>query len=901
VEQWVFSKSLHLRRCGTTCTAETYKLLADEYFKKSTDVQGPTMFNGCQEWDRTTGNVKQVWVNSATGAVCKAVVNGASGQRTLVFSNYVANAATVTSKLSEWSGWSCPAPTCNRVMDVVLVLDESGSISSSEWKLLIAFSKSVVESYRIASDATNIGVVFFQSSARIISYLSDNKESILKALETGQKTGNTCIGCGMSVAYDYVFNNIPASKKVAGRPANPAQLMITLTDGENNTPSGAVTNLTNSANKTKNAGVVSVAIGVKGYRYSDLAIVASNLATGKAIYTVDDWNKLKDILSGLIMETCSDLPTQPCGLQCYGFCSCNQQCVCPVCRNLGRCYTNNCTSPATGCVAKQLTCSTTNKCVDMWCDNEKGCQSSNKNCTDSDPCTLDTCQPGSGCLHDRNPCDDNNKCTNDTCDSAVGCSHTYTCDDNNNCTVDTCDPAVGCGHTARVCDDGNECTENRCDPVTGCYFPIKNCDDHLVCTEDWCDNTTGCLHTARDCEDGDICTDNPCVEPAGCQNVTIPCDACKQFYEAGHTCDAGPCESARCVQIGNSTAECEHTAWTDEGQKCDTGNKCIQGGCNTTTNECTRTAVECVEILCTDVECNPLTGECERTLHVCDDGDPCTVDYCDNATGACRTTPFCNKVPCKTPTCVVGSDGTNATCEYVDYDCDSGNECSIDVCDDTMDKCQHFDVTCQSDKICVEVECDPAVGCVETNLTCDDQNPCTNDFCNETIGCYHTPKCVDDLFCTLDLCLPDGTCSHPSINCTKLLVFKDGERQCFDPACNEVRHCHKETKPAAVLDVCGNCLDTFANASLLNDTYARTACVGSLTWPKFAATLTAAAIAGIIIAALIGAIIVALSGFFGTRELLRRAKLAQDQAAHTNPLYEAGSHELVNPTYKGDS
>jgi hypothetical protein len=62
--------------------------------------------------------------------------------------------------------------------------------------------------------------------------------------------------------------------------------------------------------------------------------------------------------------------------------------------------------------------------------------------------------------------------------------------------------------------------------------------------------------------------------------------------------------------------------------------------------------------------------------------------------------------------------------------------------------------------------------------------------------------------------------------------------------------------------------------------------------------MTAAAAVGIILAALLAALIVALSSIFGTREIIRRAKEAQDQAAHNNPLYQDSGRELTNPTYQ---
>ena len=234
-----------------------------------------------------------------------------------------------------------------------------------------------------------------------------------------------------------------------------------------------------------------------------------------------------------------------------------------------------------------------------------------------------------------------------------------------------------------------------------------------------------------------------------------------------------------------------------------------------------------------------------------------------------------------------------ATCVYQPLSCDSGSQCVLGTCDVLTDHCILIDRTCPQTSICQDVSCDPLVGCVYTNHSCDDHNPCTLDYCNETVGCYHRPKCVDGLYCTDDVCLLDGTCWYPAINCHVTLTTN--QTSCFVSACDEQRHCYVTPSPTAFLDVCGHCVNTFGiNMTSWN----ATACIGTLTWPKFAATLTAAAVAGIIIAAIIGAVVVAISGIFGTRELIRRARAAQDQVVVNNPIYTANQQEGTNPFYQ---
>jgi hypothetical protein len=233
-----------------------------------------------------------------------------------------------------------------------------------------------------------------------------------------------------------------------------------------------------------------------------------------------------------------------------------------------------------------------------------------------------------------------------------------------------------------------------------------------------------------------------------------------------------------------------------------------------------------------------------------------------------------------------------------DLPCSSGTKCIVDGCDVNTGLCTHVDLNCDDGNPCTIDSCDSALGCQHVANLCDDGDICTNDFCTSTVGCQHPNKCDDHLFCTQDICARDGSCSYQPLQCN--IDLTSAEDGCFIANCSEQLHCFKQVSTSAFLDLCGNCIKTWGvNRSVWNSSALQGQCIGSLTWPKFAATLTAAAVAGIVIAAIIGAIIVSVSGFFATKELIRRARLAADQSAHNNPLYKASDHELQNPAFEG--
>ncbi|OQC06310.1 MAG: Dictyostelium (slime mold) repeat protein [Candidatus Hydrogenedentes bacterium ADurb.Bin101] len=103
----------------------------------------------------------------------------------------------------------------------------------------------------------------------------------------------------------------------------------------------------------------------------------------------------------------------------------------------------------------------------------------------------------------------------------------------------------------------------------------------------------------------------------------------------------------------------------------------------------------------------------------CDDGDLCTDDSCDAATG----------------------------CVFTPVTCDDGDLCTDDSCD-AATGCVFTPVTCDDGDLCTDDSCDAATGCVFTPITCDDGNPCTIDTCYPDAGCVYSwnPEC-DPAFC----------------------------------------------------------------------------------------------------------------------------------------------------------
>jgi len=129
--------------------------------------------------------------------------------------------------------------------------------------------------------------------------------------------------------------------------------------------------------------------------------------------------------------------------------------------------------------------------------------------------------------------------------------------------------------------------------------------------------------------------------------------------------------------------------------------------------------------------------DCFNDPQSCDDGDPCTEDYCDFEDGMCKV---------------------------ADKDCSDEFKCTADTCDPTI----------------VDPETGELGACIHKTVTCDDEDPCTADACNEETGsCINTSICDDGNPCTTDLCDPETQeCNNEPVedgtDCTDGLDFTTG-------------------------------------------------------------------------------------------------------------------------------
>ncbi len=338
------------------------------------------------------------------------------------------------------------------------------------------------------------------------------------------------------------------------------------------------------------------------------------------------------------------------------------------------------------------------------------------------------------------------------------CTNDAECDDGLSCTVDRC--AEG---PPRVCTweiSPDTCFVNGICASSGSTHPNEPC---LICDPSTPDQWTP-KENATSCDDGNICTSGEVCTEGVCAGIAISCNddnACtRDFCDPAEGCHTAVLAAFTCDDGVRCTIDdrCTETA-TCAGlpNTCDDGDPCTTDICNEV-DGCTHTVEDglacagpnaCRLGICQDGAC--AVGDSVN----CDDGNSCTIDTCDDRVG-------CVHLPTLSPCCIGASSV-----------CDDGNPCTDDACDALTGACSYANNSascddlnpCTSGDQCTEGACAGGL-----TSACDDQNPCTRDSCNPSLAdlCLHEPQagpCDDGLECSTDDACVAGTCRGDTSDC----------------------------------------------------------------------------------------------------------------------------------------
>ena len=172
--------------------------------------------------------------------------------------------------------------------DIMLVLDESGSISSQDFVREENFAASVINNVMTTPGGARVGMVQFSSDARLTMPFQTNKQSALTAVsQMFQRGGSTCIGCGIDLARQrFQLDPRPQATK----------FMIVLTDGVNNVNTGNFNSVVNAA---KSAGIKLIAVGVGSVDQNQIEFIASDIPNVQTSFLINNFSELPTILNQL--------------------------------------------------------------------------------------------------------------------------------------------------------------------------------------------------------------------------------------------------------------------------------------------------------------------------------------------------------------------------------------------------------------------------------------------------------------------------------------------------------------------------------------------------------------------------------------------------------------------------
>ena len=177
----------------------------------------------------------------------------------------------------------CPG-VCNETVsccpaDVVLVVDRSGSIGTSNWPHVIAYVKDRVNRTQFTGwDGNRMGVVAFSSAAEVVCPLTHEQDELMECIDAIVFTGG---GTNTREAID-----LAGQMQQGCNGTNRTRLIEVITDGVSNSPSATQS----SAQQQKDQGIIMFAVGVGNPSLTELQGIASEPK-------VDHWAYMREFES----------------------------------------------------------------------------------------------------------------------------------------------------------------------------------------------------------------------------------------------------------------------------------------------------------------------------------------------------------------------------------------------------------------------------------------------------------------------------------------------------------------------------------------------------------------------------------------------------------------------------
>ena len=189
-----------------------------------------------------------------------------------------------------------------RGIDLIFVLDSSGSIGSRNFQLVRNFVANVVTQLDIGPDRSRVGLITFSSSAIVQFGLNTYRTntSLLQAIaRIPYSGGGTNTQAGLNTLISIFSTTFGARPRVDGIP----RIAVVVTDGRSNSPSATIA----AANRVHANNLLTYAVGVgSNLNMDELNAIATDPDSQYVrLLSAFNVNELRDLQESLSRQACT--------------------------------------------------------------------------------------------------------------------------------------------------------------------------------------------------------------------------------------------------------------------------------------------------------------------------------------------------------------------------------------------------------------------------------------------------------------------------------------------------------------------------------------------------------------------------------------------------------------------
>ncbi|XP_062980615.1 collagen alpha-6(VI) chain-like [Elgaria multicarinata webbii] len=191
-----------------------------------------------------------------------------------------------------------PQEVCKRIerLDVVFVIDSSGSIGDTDYDLMKDFMIGIVNKSEVDNDYVRFGAVKYSDDPHTLFYLNtySKKSAVIDAIQRDIHLRGSTYTAEALQHSEALFTEMRGSRKSKDVP----QVLMIITDGDSNDKE----HLHEISQKLRDNGIIIYAIGIKGAKSDELLTMAGSK---EYVFYVDEFDGLQNISKTLSDELCN--------------------------------------------------------------------------------------------------------------------------------------------------------------------------------------------------------------------------------------------------------------------------------------------------------------------------------------------------------------------------------------------------------------------------------------------------------------------------------------------------------------------------------------------------------------------------------------------------------------------